>query len=56
MENVFPQVVFTPFGIPIRDTVISMWVMMALVVGAVLLARQRWPKQEVLHCTALLAG
>jgi F-type H+-transporting ATPase subunit a len=43
MENVFPQVVFAPFGIPIRDTVISTWVMMALVVGGVILARQRWP-------------
>ncbi len=43
MENVFPQVVFAPFGIPIRDTVISTWVMIALVVGAVILARQRWP-------------
>jgi F-type H+-transporting ATPase subunit a len=43
MENVFPQVVFAPFGIPIRDSVISTWVMIALVVGAVILARERWP-------------
>jgi F-type H+-transporting ATPase subunit a len=43
MENFFPQVVFAPFGIPIRDTVISTWVMIALVVGGVILARQRWP-------------
>ena len=43
MENVFPQVVFAPFGIPIRDSVISTWVMMALVVVAVILARQRSP-------------
>jgi hypothetical protein len=48
MENVFPQVVFAPFGIPVRDTVISTWAMIALVVGTVILARQRWPTVEML--------
>ena len=43
MENFFPQVVFEIFGIPVRDTVISTWVMMALVVMAVTVARRRWP-------------
>ena len=43
MEGVFPQVAFNIFGIPIRDTVISTWVMVALVVAAVAVARRRWP-------------
>lgn len=34
MEDIFPRVVFTILGIPIRDTVISTWVMMALILGA----------------------
>jgi F-type H+-transporting ATPase subunit a len=32
MEAVFPKVVFTVLGIPIRDTVISTWIMMAIIV------------------------
>ncbi len=32
MEAVFPKVIFTIFGIPIRDTVISTWIMMAIIV------------------------
>jgi F-type H+-transporting ATPase subunit a len=43
MGNFFPQVVFEIFGIPVRDTVISTWVMMALVVAVVTIARRRWP-------------
>lgn len=45
MEDVFPQVVFTLFGvIPVRDTVISTWVMMALVLGGAVLLRRRRPE------------
>jgi F-type H+-transporting ATPase subunit a len=43
MENVFPQVLFTFFGIPIRNTVISTWVMMAMIVAGVLVLRKRVP-------------
>ena len=43
MDDFFPQVVFTVLGVPVRDTVISTWVMMALVVTAVILVRRRWP-------------
>jgi len=31
MTGVFPEVVFTIFGIPIRDTVVSTWMMMAII-------------------------
>ena len=43
MKGVFPQVMFTVLGIPVRDTVLSTWVMMALIVAVVLLARRRFP-------------
>jgi F-type H+-transporting ATPase subunit a len=43
MDDVFYQVAFRPFGIPVRDTVISTWIMMAIVVGSVIMARRRWP-------------
>ena len=43
MQDFFPQVVFTVLGIPIRDTVISTWIMMALIVGLAVVARLRWP-------------
>ena len=43
MEEVFPEVVFTIFGIPVRDTVVSTWMMMALMVGVVLLLRRLKP-------------
>jgi F-type H+-transporting ATPase subunit a len=40
MEGLFPEVVFRIFGIPVRDTVISSWVVSALiVVGATLIRR-----------------
>jgi F-type H+-transporting ATPase subunit a len=42
MEDFFPQVAFTIFGVPVRDTVISTWIMMAFIVGAIMAAR-RWP-------------
>jgi len=43
MEEFFPQVVFEIFGIPVRDTIISTWIMMALVLAVVMAARRRWP-------------
>ena len=43
MEDFFPQVVFTVLGVPVRDTVISTWIMMAIVVIAVIFVRRRWP-------------
>jgi F-type H+-transporting ATPase subunit a len=43
MDDFFPQVVFSVFGIPVRDTIISTWIMMALVVALAAVARRRWP-------------
>ncbi len=43
MDDVFPKVVITLFGLPIRDTVISTWVMMALILGVALIIRRRQP-------------
>ena len=43
MDDVFPQVIFTFYGIPIRNTVISTWVMMAMIVVAVLVLRKKAP-------------
>ena len=43
MEEVFPEVAFTVLGVPVRDTVVSTWVMMALIVGIVLLIRRLKP-------------
>jgi len=43
MEDVFPEVVFTIWGIPVRDTVISTWVMMALIVWITLIVRRLKP-------------
>jgi F-type H+-transporting ATPase subunit a len=43
MEGVFPQVAFIIFGIPVRDTVISTWIMMALVVGVAVVVSRRMP-------------
>ncbi|HOU14949.1 MAG TPA: F0F1 ATP synthase subunit A [Anaerolineae bacterium] len=45
MDDVFPKVVFKLFDvIPVRDTVISTWVMMALVLGVVLILRRSMPE------------
>ena len=45
MEGVFPKVVFTLFGvIPVRDTVISTWAMMAIILGVVYILRQSMPE------------
>lgn len=43
MEAVFPQVVLRIFGIPIRDTVISTWVMMIAVIALVYVLQRRQP-------------
>jgi F-type H+-transporting ATPase subunit a len=43
MDGFFPQVVFSVFGIPVRDTIISTWILMALVVALAAVARRRWP-------------
>lgn len=43
MQNVIPQVVFTVCGIPIRDTVISTWIMMLIILGAAVLIGRREP-------------
>jgi len=39
----FPNVVFTIFGLPVRDTVISTWVMMGLIVGLALILNRCQP-------------
>ena len=43
MEGVFPEVVFTIFGFPVRDTVISTWIMMVVIVGMAILVGRRRP-------------
>ena len=43
MSGIEPSVVFSPFGIPISNSVISTWVMMAMVIGAVLVLKRRAP-------------
>lgn len=44
MEEVFPRVVFTLFGvIPVRDTVVSTWVMMAIILALALILGRRQP-------------
>jgi F-type H+-transporting ATPase subunit a len=43
MEEVFPRVVFTVFGLPIRDTVISTWVTMIIILAAAWAIRRSMP-------------
>ena len=43
MQDVFPKVVFTVFGVPVRNTVITTWVVMAMLVVAVLYLRKKAP-------------
>jgi F-type H+-transporting ATPase subunit a len=43
MEDVFPQDVVTIFGITLRDTVISTWVMMVIIMVAVVIISRRRP-------------
>ncbi len=45
MDDVFPKVVFWLFDlIPVRDTVISTWIMIALILALVLVARRWMPE------------
>ncbi|MDY7078273.1 MAG: F0F1 ATP synthase subunit A [Chloroflexota bacterium] len=44
MQDFFPQVVFTIFDIPVRDTVISTWIMMVIIVGAATVVGRRRPE------------
>jgi len=43
MSDVTPQVMFVLWGIPIRDTVVSTWVMIVLAVGSVVLLGRKQP-------------
>jgi F-type H+-transporting ATPase subunit a len=43
MITVNPQVVFTIFGIGVRDTVVTTWIMMAFLIGVAALIRKRRP-------------
>jgi F-type H+-transporting ATPase subunit a len=49
MEDFFPYVLFTILGIPVRNTVVSTWVMVVIVVGlAIVVGRRRPTALEVL--------
>lgn len=39
----FPRVVFSVFGIGVRDTVVSTWLMMAIIIGLAVLIRRKRP-------------
>ncbi|MGC9521730.1 MAG: F0F1 ATP synthase subunit A [Anaerolineae bacterium] len=43
MEEVFPQVVWRPLGIPVRDTVISTWATMAIIIVIAWILRKTMP-------------
>ena len=43
MEEVFPKVVVTVLGIPIRDTVISTWVAILIIIGLAWVVQRRLP-------------
>jgi F-type H+-transporting ATPase subunit a len=43
MQSFFPEVVFTIFGIPVRDTVVSTWVMMAIILLIAIIVGKRQP-------------
>lgn len=43
MEGLFPEVVFRILGIPVRDTVISSWVVSALILGIAMVFRRAAP-------------
>ncbi len=43
MTGVFPEVVFVLFGIPIRDTVVSTWMMMAIILVFAVVINKRQP-------------
>ncbi|RLC92478.1 MAG: ATP synthase F0 subunit A [Chloroflexi bacterium] len=43
MEDFFPYVVFTIFGLPVRNTVVSTWIMMVIIVGVAAIIGHRRP-------------
>lgn len=43
MTGVFPEVAFTLFGIPIRDTVVSTWMMMAIILVCAVFINRKQP-------------
>lgn len=43
MEGVFPRVVFTVFGIPVRDTVVSTWIMIVSIAAVAIVVGRRRP-------------
>ena len=43
MERIIPRVVFTILGIPVRNSVISTWIVMAIIVAGVLILRKKAP-------------
>lgn len=43
MDRFFPQVLFYIFGIPVRDTVVSTWIMMVACLTLAVVVRRRWP-------------
>ena len=43
MESVLPKTAFPLFGIPVRDTVVSTWIMMGLIIVTVLVIRRAFP-------------
>jgi F-type H+-transporting ATPase subunit a len=43
MSGFFPKVVFSPFGIGVRDTVVSTWLMMVIVIALGIVIRRRRP-------------
>jgi len=43
MDRFFPQVVFSIGGVDVRDTVVSTWLMMAIVIALAIIVRRRRP-------------
>lgn len=43
MDDLLPRVVFTVFGIPVRDSVVSTWVMMVIIVAVAIVLGRRQP-------------
>jgi F-type H+-transporting ATPase subunit a len=43
MDRIFPDVVFTLFGLPVRNSVTATWAMMVMIVAAVLYLRSKAP-------------
>ena len=43
MQDVFPEIVFYLFGIPVRNTVVNTWIMMAIILGMAAVIGRRIP-------------